>query len=447
MSNSKKYLLVLYVILILAAVIGCSPSSKQIIESGKDITMFVATDIHYLAKDLIDNGEAFQTHLSSGDGKQLNYIDEIVSAFAKDINEQKPEILIISGDLTNNGEKESHLKLAEKLKYIEESAGTRVFVIPGNHDIQNPWARGFRDKKQYIVDTIDSNGFKEIYGEFGYKEAISLDKHSLSYLAAPSDDIWLLMLDTNKYEFNKVMGMPITNGMISSETMQWIEQCNKLAKEKNAQIVTVMHHNLVDHSDILKEGFTLDNNEEVIKAFEKNELNLILSGHIHIQDIKSIDIGSMKLYDIVTSSLGVYPQQYGVLKYSLSQGFDYSTSRVDIEGWAKEGGIRDNFLRNFNGFSKEYFAELSYRKTYDELTSVGTYTDQEKKLMAETMSLLNINYFGGTVSAVRNEAVHSPGYELWSAADEAQFLVKYVLSMAVEDHLNNNQLKITLENR
>ena len=45
-------------------------------------------------------------------------------------------MLILSGDLTNNGEKESHIDIAEKLKEIEKN-GTAVYVIPGNHEGEN----------------------------------------------------------------------------------------------------------------------------------------------------------------------------------------------------------------------------------------------------------------------------------------------------------------------
>jgi 3',5'-cyclic AMP phosphodiesterase CpdA len=440
MFSNRKCFLVLCVILFLSVLTGCSSRSSKKIEPGRDISMFVATDIHYLAKSLNDNGEAFQTILAGGDGRQLNYVDEIVDAFAYDVNKKKPDILIISGDLTNNGEKESHLKLAEKLEGIEKEAGTHVFVIPGNHDIQNPWARGFKGNKQYETDTIDRDGFKEIYNNFGYVEAISKDKSTLSYLAAPSEDVWLLMLDTNLYLYNDGL-MPTTNGRIGEETIEWIKKCSELAKKNDAQIVTVMHHNLFNHSEVLYEGFTLDNCEAALKVFEECGLNLILSGHIHIQDIKSTNKGLNSTYDIVTSSLSMYPEQYGVLKYLPSQGFDYSTSRVDVEAWAKETGIKDESLNNFKEYSKKYFADATYNKTYEELSALESYSEQEIKLMAETMSLLNINYFGGTAGSVRDEVVKSQGYKLWDAA-ESDFLKEYVFSMIQDSNTNNNQLQI-----
>ena len=37
----------------------------------------------------------------------------------------------------------------------------------------------------------------------------------------------------------------------------------------------------------------------------------------------------------------MYPEQYGVLKYLPFEGFEYSTSPVDIEAWAKDNRIND----------------------------------------------------------------------------------------------------------
>ena len=291
------------------------PKPEAIIKADKDINFYITTDIHYLSKDLTDNGEAFNKFVSTGAGKQLGYIDEILSAFTYQVKNKKPDVLIISGDLTNNGEEKSHVDLANKLKEVEKS-GTAIYVIPGNHDILNPWAREFKEDKQYVTESIKEKDFSEIYKEFGYDEAILRDKNTLSYLAMPSEDVWLLMLDTNQYEDNSVLGFPQTDGKITDQTFAWIKKCNVLAKEKGAKVITVMHHSLLNHSDVIQEGYTINDNEEVIKQFQNSNLDLILSGHIHIQDISSYKKDAGKIYDIATGSLAVYPHQYGMLNYS-----------------------------------------------------------------------------------------------------------------------------------
>lgn len=428
MRRFRKWQIILTVFLI-PILSGCSSSDRLRIESGNNVTMFIATDMHYLAKDLTDQGEAYQTYLSSGDGRQLEYSEEIVDAFSEDVIRQNPDILIISGDLTNNGEKISHLKMAEKLKNIEASADTRIFVIPGNHDINNPWARSFEGNLQIKTEYISDKEFKKIYQEFGYDEAITKDKNTLSYLAAPSEDLWLLMLDTNEYKNNEKLGFPVTSGKLTEATLEWIRTCSRMAEEKNAKIIAVMHHNLFNHNSVLHNGFTLDNNEDVYKVLLECNITLSLSGHMHIQNIKSRNKDEVTTYDVITSSLIMYPEQYGVLSFDPAYGLDYHTAEVEVETWAKNNGIKDPNLTGFEEYSKDRFLKNSYQKAINLLNKTDIYTDEEKKLMADTFSLININYFAGTTESIKEEVIASEGYELWRHSDEALFLHSYVLSV------------------
>ncbi len=447
MNIMKKYCLIL---LILLAIIleGCKSQAIELkkdnkIKSGKDIVFYTATDLHFLSKSLTDNGEAFNKFIHSGDGKALTYMDEIIDAFTSTIKKAKPEVLIISGDLTNNGEKQSHLDLAKKLKAIEEG-GTDVYVIPGNHDILNPYARGFKGNKQYAADDINYKDFSKIYADFGYGEAISKDEHSLSYLAAPSEDLWLLMLDTSKYKDNIKLGFPQLEGELSEDTLNWIKKCNALAKEKGANIITVMHHNIVDHSEVIRKGFTLNNNEEVLRVLKENNLKLVLSGHIHIQDICSDNTGTSSTYDIATNALAVYPHQYGIIKYtSLDKSIDYSTAKVDVEGWAKDNGITDENLNNFNKYSEDYFGQFAYDMVSKEFEKASNYSQKEIRLMAETMRTLNLRYFAGTEDLNSKDIVDSEGFKLWLNSPES-FLKGYVQSIASDKNMDDNSLHIKI---
>lgn len=444
-----------YKSIILTAVVfvlgGCSSSSIQLkkdykIKSGNDINFYITTDLHYLSKSLTDNGVAFKKFVSSGDGKDLENIDEITEAFASNIKDKKPDILIISGDLTSNGEKQSHLDLAKKLKKIEES-GTSIYVIPGNHDILNPYARGFKGDNQYVTDYITAKDFSQIYSDFGYSEAISKDEDSLSYLATPSEDVWLLMLDTNKYKSNIAQDAPQLGGELSSKTLNWIKKCSDLAKEKGANIITVMHHNLLDHSEVVRKGFTIDNNETVLKNFKENNLNLVLSGHIHIQDIASDNKDKPELYDIATNALATYPHQYGILKYSAQDdSYTYSTTKVDVEGWSKNKGIVDEKLNNFTKYSEDYFGNFAYNMISKHFTVTDNYSDDEIRLMSQTMKTLNLRYFAGTENLNSKDVINSEGFKLLINSSE-DFFKNYVQSTASDKDTDDNNLYIKIHHK
>ncbi len=442
-SNRKKWIknaLQILLLLSIISVTGCS-SIYHKKENPDKLSVLISSDIHYLATELNDQGEAFQKYISNSDGKYLRYIDEITNAFSDEVIAKKPEVLIISGDLTNNGEKESHEQLSGKLKEIEQAAGTKIYVIPGNHDINNPWARGFRESEQYVTASVSPEDFEKIYEDFGYQEAISRDEASLSYLAAPSKKLWFLMLDTCIYEFNELMGNPMMNGEISPETLTWIRECSERAKKENARLVAVMHHNLLDHSSVLNKGFTLNNNNEVLEVLRNCSIELVFSGHIHMQNIKASE-DAEPIYDIASGSLAVYPVQYGVLTFTAEEGFDYFTKVVDVKSWAKRKGSSDDNLLHFPEYSKKYYTEASMRKANESLVDTMDYTVDEKRLMAETMGILNLNYFAGTIDQIRDEVLTSEGYLLWETADSTLFMKNYILSVLEDGKASHNRLTL-----
>ena len=77
----------------------------------------------------------FRSMVEHGDGKLTNYVWEITDAAFEEIQLLNPDVLIISGDLTLQGEKKSHEELAEKLEQVE-NAGITVVVIPGKYSLQ-----------------------------------------------------------------------------------------------------------------------------------------------------------------------------------------------------------------------------------------------------------------------------------------------------------------------
>lgn len=77
--------------------------------------IMLGTDIHYFSDSLTDGGLRFQEMVEYGDGKVVTYIDQITDAFLDEVVKLRPDVLVLSGDLTLNGEKASHKDLAEKL--------------------------------------------------------------------------------------------------------------------------------------------------------------------------------------------------------------------------------------------------------------------------------------------------------------------------------------------
>jgi hypothetical protein len=166
-----------------------------------------------------------------------------------------------------------------------------------------------------------------------------------------------------------------------------------------------------------------------------------LSGHIHLQDIKSYGNENNPIYDIVSASIGVYPQKYGILKYSPKDGMDYSTASVDVEGWAREAGAKDKNLINFAQNSRQHYGDRLYERVISRLSIIDTYTSEELHLMGDIYRTLYLRYYEGQKEVGTKEIKASQGFKLWLSA-ASDYAKRNVLRMADTNGEINNMLHI-----
>jgi len=104
--------------------------------SEKTLNIMIATDLHYLSRKINDGGEAFANTIAKGDGKVMMYIEEIIEAFCDEVRKRRPDVLILLGDLSFNGEKISHIELSKKLEKILEKLVCRE-ELPKFHYVRH----------------------------------------------------------------------------------------------------------------------------------------------------------------------------------------------------------------------------------------------------------------------------------------------------------------------
>ena len=158
-------------------------------------------------------GERFQRLIEQSDGKLTEESEALVDQFVQEMLQKKPQAVLLSGDLTFNGEKLSHQRLAQKLQGLTE-AGIDVWVIPGNHDLNNPSAASFSQAQARPTESVSAAEFAAIYQNLTRHSAISCDPQSLSCLVPLAEDVQLLLIDANR---------PEDPGVVSEETQRWIE--------------------------------------------------------------------------------------------------------------------------------------------------------------------------------------------------------------------------------
>lgn len=401
----KRKLIISIIIIALIAGAVCSARIFKSNTKGESAKIITATDMHYLSPSLTDHGKVFWETVNNSDGKVIQYIDEIMSAFSKEVISASPDVLILSGDLTFNGEKESHKDLAKKLAVIQKS-GVQVLVIPGNHDINRQSAVSLIGDTYEYVDFVTPDEFKEIYFDFGMKQAESVDENSLSYLYKINSDLCVLMLDTNAYGGN----------FVQDKSYEWIEDQLKKAKKERMKVLAVSHQNLFAHNSLLSFGYQLYDADELLEIYNKYKVKLNLSGHIHLQHYAKDGVT-----EIASSSLAVSPNQYGIIEFD-GKVFNYNTKAVDVSLWAEENNIDDQNLINFANYSEDFFRNKT--RVSDTLKESNV-SDEDKALMMEAFAEINANYFAGIPT---DKKKYEKGIALWKK-QEGDFSLNYINSM------------------
>lgn len=273
----------------------------------------VISDTHYLSAKLAKDGPALQ-RFETATGRNVKDLHQVLSQVISELEAYSPDIVLIAGDITNHGERESHLDFVAKLNPLAEN-GTRIFVVPGNHDVNVPNAKAYIGNKPTPTLSISALEFEQIYAPFGYNQALRRDTASLSYLAEVNDSIWLLGIDSNKYSQHTTSS--ISSGRILPATMNWVLEILEEAKSKNILVMGMMHHGLVEHmpyQSMFMPDYLIDDWKSTAETLADKGLKVIFTGHFHSNDITLLTSPKgNKIYDIETGSLAGYPFPYRLM--------------------------------------------------------------------------------------------------------------------------------------
>lgn len=385
-------------------------------------TIMMASDLHYMSASTHDEGAAFWKMVDADDGKLNQYSEEMIDALVEEAIAKQPSALVLSGDITLNGERINHEELAKKLRKVQE-AGVPVAVIPGNHDINNKNAATyFGDKRKEAEYLHSGEEFWEIYHEFGYDQSPNRDPDSLSYVFPVDAGHWLLMIDSCQYEdYNHV------NGRLKPETLAWLEVHLKVAKEHGVRVLPVAHHNLLSESRLYKTECTLENYDEVTALFERYEVPLYVSGHLHAQRIKKhkpepgTPMDAYGISEIVLSPYSMPPNQYGELSWTEDGDMVFETRRVDVSAYTDTPGVS---VEELTALSKAVIKKQVMK-------TIQGIPDDLKETMAVLYANLYYDYCAGN-RMTWDEVEMTKAYLLWQRVSPDS---KYVAEMGemIED--------------
>ncbi len=273
--------------------------------SNDNYKIMVISDPHLLAPSLYDDGNAAH-QLEKSDMKMVIQSDYIMHSLVDEIIKAKPQLMLISGDLTFNGERASHERLAEHLQRLQE-AGVRTLVIPGNHDVMCPYSKQYKGDEPAVVPNVTSEEFAALYHDFGYSSDSQRDPNSLSYTCEPIPGILILGIDSNIYATSRDNEVKYhTDGAVKQETLEWIRHQLSQAQKSGKRVIAMMHHHLVEHIDgeaKLLPNYIAANHNEVAQVLREGGVKVVFTGHLHITDAATID----GITNVSTGSASTYP--------------------------------------------------------------------------------------------------------------------------------------------
>ena len=266
--------------------------------------MVVLSDPHVMAPELLVNmGTAWTTYLD-GQRKLVDYsqrlFDDMIVRIKRDL---RPGLVLISGDLTKDGEQVSHAYVTSKLDELR-TIGIKTLVIPGNHDRGSNSDAVYYDGESTTAATVATNDwFATQYANYGYGVSSEREGTTLTYACEPITGLVVIGIDSG------------TDGNVSETTLDWVVEKATAARASGKKVVAMMHHPLIPHFtgvDNFVSTAVVGNYGTVRNTLADAGIRVVFTGHFHTSDIaKDWNADkSREIYDVNTGSLISYPCDY-----------------------------------------------------------------------------------------------------------------------------------------
>lgn len=322
MHNGSRLLsLLLAVVLAFTLTVPALAAEKP---QDMNLRIAVMSDLHYLSPDMIADTEDFE-HAFNSDRKLLKESSSVLREMLERVRADKPDILLVSGDLTKDGEQECHAALAKQLQQLQQDVpGLKIYVINGNHDIRNYNAKNFNtaDGKAVPATRTEPEDFKQIY-DFVYSDPTVIATFTpaegnkaggLSYVARPVEGLTVIAMDTCRYSSDNTSNGDDeheTSGAISADLEKWVIEQTAAAKARGDLVIGLEHHGLVPHFDVqptILPMYLVNGYERIAQEYADAGMSVVFTGHMHAVDIAAMTTAAGNtFYDIETGSALTYP--------------------------------------------------------------------------------------------------------------------------------------------
>lgn len=166
------------------------------------------------------------------------FVSNLLSQTIKEVNDYHPDVVVVTGDLTEMGFRQEFRTAAA---FLEQLNCSRLVVIPGNHDSRN----------------VGYLHFEEIFGERNI--FLNMERVCLAALDSTQPDL--------------------DDGRIGRERYRWLQQ--NFAGQNGFKIVA-LHHHLIPIPGTGRERNIIYDAGDFLEVLIHCGVNLVLSGHKHV---------------------------------------------------------------------------------------------------------------------------------------------------------------------
>ncbi|MBQ2758298.1 MAG: metallophosphoesterase [Clostridia bacterium] len=269
------------------------------------LSFYILTDTHYLSEAMWEEGESINNR-EKGDQIAIKCTPYVLRSFLnKIIQDKETPYVIITGDLINNGDRQSHEDFKKELKLLTD-AGKTVFVTCATHDYaglgddENIFHPVYYKKDGCIpAERVYKTELPSLYYDFGHKYADSIDEESGSYSVSFPGGFRLIAIYDN--------GNGRSHCGLFDNGFAWLENELKKANENSETVFLAVHHPVIPPWQVycdVAEFEMFGGYKRLREIMCEYGVRVIFTGHTHVHGIKEYKNGNGRsFYDITTSAL------------------------------------------------------------------------------------------------------------------------------------------------
>ena len=227
-------------------------------------------------------------HLSDLHVGAHNHVEKTLLDSIDQVNNLNPDLIVLTGDLTDNGYYLEFLKVNDYLDLFENP----VMVVPGNHDARH----------------VGNETFEEIF-------------HNRSgTLSNDTDDLTVIGLDSSEPDLDY--------GKVGRPQQVWMEDELLKAQKNNQYKIIALHHHIIPVPKTGRERNVLADAGDILHSLTNNNVDLVISCHKHVPHVWKLQntvfvtagtVSSLKLRGKDSNSFNTYNIEKNALEINLNQ--------------------------------------------------------------------------------------------------------------------------------